>query len=56
MTEHLITAAELAQVLQVPVPHVWTLVRQGKISSYRVGRLHRFDLAAVLEEIREGGR
>jgi len=52
----LITTAEIAHVLQVSVPQVWTLVRQGKIPSYRVGRLYRFDLAAVLEAIQEGGR
>ena len=46
--KQLLTAAELAEILQVPVPHVWMLVRQRQIPSYRVGRLHRFDLKAVL--------
>ena len=55
MTEHLITAAELAQVLQVPVPQVWTLVRREQIPSYKVGRLYRFDLEAVLAAIQQEG-
>lgn len=50
MTE-LITAAELAQVLQLPVAQIWVLVRRRQIPTYKVGRLYRFDLEAVLEAI-----
>jgi excisionase family DNA binding protein len=50
----LITAAELAQVLHLPVPQIWTLVRRGQIVFYKVGRLYRFNLEAVLSALEQG--
>jgi excisionase family DNA binding protein len=49
--DRLLTAAELAEILSIPVPQVWTLVRREQIPAYRVGRLYRFDLAVVLKTL-----
>ena len=45
----LIEAEELAARLKVPVSWVYEQSRQGGISTHRIGRYIRFDLAAVLE-------
>jgi excisionase family DNA binding protein len=39
----LLTAAEVAAMLAVPLPHVWRLARRGEIPVVRIGpRLIRF--------------
>jgi excisionase family DNA binding protein len=53
MTE-LLTSAELAQVLHLPVPQIWILVRRGQLPFFKVGRLYRFDLEAVLSALEQG--
>lgn len=52
----LITADQLAEILNVPVPRVWTMARNKQIPFIRLpgGRQQlRFDLPAVLEVLRE---
>jgi excisionase family DNA binding protein len=53
MTE-LLTSAELAQVLHLPVPQILILVRRGQLPFFKVGRLYRFDLEAVLSALEQG--
>lgn len=56
----LLTAAELAQVLNVPTATVWSWARNGQVPSIRLpgGRKFvRFDLAAVERALQmEGSR
>jgi len=57
VTERLLDARELAQVLGVSARMVLRLAEQGRIPHYRVGRLVRFDPEAVIQAIasRTGG-
>lgn len=45
--ERLLTAEQLAQVLQLPRSTVWRLSRSGQIPCFRAGRLMRFDIVEV---------
>ena len=58
MTERLLTANEVAELLSVPVSWVRESTRSGAMPCVRLGRYVRFDLAAVeawLEECRRPG-
>ena len=46
--DHLLTAEELADRLQVPHSWVYEQSRQGNIPTHRLGRYIRFDLHEVL--------
>jgi len=48
MTERLVTAEQLADFLAVPVSSVWKAARENEIPHYKLGRIYRFDLDAVL--------
>lgn len=50
----LITAAELSEILDVPIPRIWTMARKNQIPFIRLpgGRQQlRFDLPAVIEAL-----
>jgi excisionase family DNA binding protein len=51
MEAQLLTAEELAVILNVDVHWVWRATREKKIPFYRVGKYLRFDLALVLEAL-----
>jgi excisionase family DNA binding protein len=54
---HLLTPAELAEVLRLPVASVWRLAREGCLPHFRAGRrLYRFDLAAVLAALEKAAQ
>lgn len=57
MTDRLVDARELAQVLGVSARMVLRLAEQGRIPHYRVGRLVRFDRETVVRALasRTGG-
>lgn len=48
----LITAAELAEHLSCARPTVYAMVHDGRITPHRVGREYRFELEAVLDELK----
>lgn len=50
---HLITSEELADLLGIPLQSIWRAARLGRVPSYRLGQLYRFDLAEVLAAMRE---
>lgn len=50
----LLTAAELAQVLAVPVSTIYRLSEEGKILTLKVGSLSRFQLDQVLASLAGG--
>ena len=59
MTDRLLTADEVADLLAVPVSWVRESTRSGAMPCVRLGRYVRFELAAVegwLEECRQPGR
>jgi excisionase family DNA binding protein len=47
----LLTTREIAELLQTRESHIRQLVRAGKIPVVRLGRLLRFDAAAVLARL-----
>ena len=49
----LLTAPELAGVLKVSTSHVYPRVACGEIPAIRIGRAVRFELAAVLDALRD---
>jgi excisionase family DNA binding protein len=49
VTDRLLTAGEVAELLSVPVSWVRESSRSGAIPCVRLGRYVRFDRAAVLE-------
>jgi excisionase family DNA binding protein len=51
--EKLLTAAELADLIGLPLQSVWRAARLGRIPSYRLGQLWRFDLSEVLVALRQ---
>lgn len=54
MTPTLITAAELAQHLNVSEDAVYKMALRGDIPSYKLGSKVRFDLTQVLAAARRG--
>ena len=59
MTERLLTAEEVAELLAVPVSWVRESTRSGAMPHVRLGRYVRFDLANVeawIEECKRPGR
>jgi excisionase family DNA binding protein len=53
--QHLMTAKELADVLNVSRQHVYELAALGEIPSLRLGRSVRFELNAVLAKVSNRG-
>lgn len=51
----LLTAEDVAAILQLALPRVYELARSGKIPVVRVGRQVRFDEAALRRWIEAGG-
>lgn len=44
MTEHLpslLTSDEVAEVLRIPIDHVWRLIRTKRLPAFKVGRDYR---------------
>lgn len=59
MSERLLTAVEVAELLAVPVSWVRESTRSGAMPCVRLGRYVRFERAAVegwIEECRQPGR
>ncbi len=52
-SDSLITAEQLAELLGIPLQSVWRAARLGRIPSYKMGALWRFDLGEVLEALRQ---
>lgn len=52
--ERLVTAAGLAEHLDVKVGQIYRMTRRGMLPCYRIGRQLRFDLAEVREVFRPG--
>jgi excisionase family DNA binding protein len=48
-----LTAAEVAEVLDIPLQSVWRLARTGKLPATRLGRVLRFPRAAI-ERLADG--
>lgn len=51
----LLTADQLAAALQIPREIIFEMLEQRKIKAYRIEKFLRFDLEAVLEDIRLSG-
>jgi len=51
----LLTAKQTADVLQVTLPRVYELAREGVVPAVRLGRQVRFDEAALQQWIERGG-
>jgi len=51
----LLTAKQTADVLQVALPRVYELAREGVVPAVRLGRQVRFDEAALQQWIARGG-
>ncbi len=51
----LLTAQQTADVLQVALPRVYALAREGVVPAVRLGRQIRFDEAHLREWIERGG-
>lgn len=51
----LLTAEQLAERWQVPVAHVYRLVRRGDLDAVKLGRYRRFAVAAIDSFERSGG-
>lgn len=54
-TDHLISAKQLSQYLQVPISWCWRASRQGLLPHYRCGAYLRYDLAEVLYSLKRPG-
>jgi excisionase family DNA binding protein len=57
LDNRLLTAAEVADLFQIPTSTVYELARQGRLPSLRIGRAIRFsqnDLERHLADVREG--
>ena len=50
--DHALTAAELSEFLNMAVPTIYEHARDGRIPSFRVGTLVRFDPFAVAKWLR----
>jgi len=44
----MMTTRELASALNVSPKHIWNLQKKHTIPSFKVGRVHRFNLESVL--------
>lgn len=51
----LLTAREVAELLQVALPRVYELVREGTLPCVRLGRQIRFHEVKLMEWIEQGG-
>ena len=51
----LLTAKQTAEVLQVALPRVYELAREGTIPAVHLGRQIRFDEAKLHEWVSQGG-
>ena len=51
----LLTAKQTAEILQVALPRVYELAREGLVPSVRMGRQVRFDEARLREWLARGG-
>jgi putative molybdopterin biosynthesis protein len=56
VTESLLTAQQVAVLLQVPTARVYQLAREGLIPTVRLGRQVRVSASALNEWIADGGR
>lgn len=57
MPKHLLTAAEVSEILQVKTPSVYSLARENRLPGVvRIGRLIRFDEDAIQQYIADGGQ
>jgi hypothetical protein len=54
--DHLISAAQLAAYLQLPISWCWRAAREGLIPHYRCGQYIRFELSQVLENLKRQGK
>lgn len=53
--ERLLTADEVGQRWQVPRSHVYRMAREGRVPVVKIGRYHRFSLAAIEQWETHGG-
>lgn len=51
----LLTAKQVAEILQVALPRVYELVRMGNLPCVRMGRQIRFHESKLMEWIEKGG-
>ncbi len=52
----LVDATTIAELLSVPIPYVYDLVRRGEIPVIRVGKYLRFSVPAVFQELDKNTR
>lgn len=52
-SEALMTAEQIAEILQLPLSTVWRLAREDRLPCLHAGRLLRFNLVEVLEVMRQ---
>ncbi len=52
----LVDAATIAELLAVPTPYIYDLVRRGEIPVIRVGKYWRFSIQAVFQELDKNTR
>jgi excisionase family DNA binding protein len=55
MTDHLLTADELAVRWRVKVSHVYRLTRGGELPAVKLGRYYRYRVDAIERFERDGG-
>jgi len=53
--EKLMNAAEVAELLGVPEPHIYRLSREGKLPTIKVGRYSRSSPSALAAFMANGG-
>jgi excisionase family DNA binding protein len=51
----LLTAKQVAEILQVALPRVYELVREGQLPCVRMGRQIRFHDSTLMQWIEQGG-
>lgn len=53
--KNLVDVGEIARILQVSKLTVYRMAAEGRIPSFKIGRNRRFDVAAVLEAMKDAG-
>jgi excisionase family DNA binding protein len=56
VTDRLLTAPQVSEILALPVDHVYRLVREGRLPHLKFGRTIRFRAASVEDWLREQER
>lgn len=55
MSDRLVDAKELGELLDLPLQSVWKLARENRVPHYRIGQLLKFDTEEVLDALHVTG-